>query len=676
MSNSLFADSRDLLPRSGFRPACRLVVVFLAALVLQAGICVPAWADSQSETPRRVVSLVPAATEMLLAMGAGESLVGVTSHDVLPVELGSRQVVGGFAAPSLKRIEALQPELILVSSLHGTVKKRFRDQCRVVEIAPVHSVEEALARMIGLGEVLGRAREAEAVAARLREELALIRAKVAAIPEARRPRVMRLMGSEPFRGPGDDSFQNDFIRMAGGTPPEFGQQGESIILSPEQIVRFDPEVIYVCGDGAVGEVLANPALRAVAAVKNRRVLSFPCELTCRAGVNMGGFVSWLAARLHEEHFSNPSRQVYGDRLLGNRPLSLPLGYVRQAEVRESRIRDFVNKTLVVDFARPQRVLSTLEGMRDRVLAVGNHFYPPPAWGLGHASGLDGLRQTVTGVLGRPAATTSLLFTGADMDYLAVVEKKYRDLSVHALVTAGVKSNAMRMARDAGNFYEPGTINILILPNVRLSERAMARAIITATEAKSAALQDLDIRSTYSPQYPATGTGTDNVLVAQGEGKAIDGSGGHTKMGELIASAVYDGVRQAVAGQNRLAASRSVHARLAERGVNLFSLLPEQVEGCGLGNKEVVAAVEQAILAPEYAGFVAGSLAMADAVQAGLADPGGHPIWARAVAARLAGREVTPWRQGYLVGGALPPLLASTLEALVNGVCAREEGRPE
>ena len=90
--------------------------------------------------------------------------------------------------------------------------------------------------------------------------------------------------------------------------------------------------------------------------------------------------------------------------------------------------------------------------------------------------------------------------------------------VYALVTAGVESNAVRMSVDEGRFYEPGTINVIIMTNMKLSSRARTRAIISATEAKTAAMEDLDVRSSVSPQRnQATGTGTDEVLVVEGRG---------------------------------------------------------------------------------------------------------------------------------------------------------------
>jgi len=54
-----------------------------------------------------------------------------------------------------------------------------------------------------------------------------------------------------------------------------------------------------------------------------------------------------------------------------------------------------------------------------------------------------------------------------MDNLAVEKARFREIEVYALITAGVRSNAMRMSEDEGKFYEPGTINIIICPTWNL-----------------------------------------------------------------------------------------------------------------------------------------------------------------------------------------------------------------
>jgi adenosylcobinamide amidohydrolase len=172
-------------------------------------------------------------------------------------------------------------------------------------------------------------------------------------------------------------------------------------------------------------------------------------------------------------------------------------------------------------------------------------------------------------LGFKTIDGAMLITGADMDNLVQERAAFGNLQVVALVTAGVRGNAMRLGFDQGKHLEPGTINAIILTNRKLSPRAMTRAIISATEAKTAALQDLDVRSSYQPlKYQATGTGTDNLIIVQGQGVQARLSGGHSKLGELIAKAIYAGVIKAIARQNNLKAGRNVLVRLKERRIIL------------------------------------------------------------------------------------------------------------
>ncbi len=188
-------------------------------------------------------------------------------------------------------------------------------------------------------------------------------------------------------------------------------------------------------------------------------------------------------------------------------------------------------------------------------------------------------------------------------------------AVIALVTAGVHGNAMRASRDAGSFYEPGTINILLPTSARLTWRAMTRAVITATEAKTAALQDLDIRSSYHPRrFVATGTGTDNNIVVQSAGVTIDNAGGHTRMGELIAAAVHDAVVAAVFHQNGLGITRKIFQRLQERRIGVHDLV--RPAACDGATGDIAQELETALLDPANAAFVEAALSLSDAQQAG------------------------------------------------------------
>jgi adenosylcobinamide amidohydrolase len=360
-----------------------------------------------------------------------------------------------------------------------------------------------------------------------------------------------------------------------------------------------------------------------------------------------------------------------DQMVGNRGLSVDLPYIDQIRTVRSRIADFLHKTLIIDFNTPLTVVSTLEGQRSGITTIGNHYSPPPYWGIGHDQGLEALRSTVYGVIERSKDRTAFLFTGANMDHLAQEEASYKDLTVHALVTAGVRSNAVRMSRDQGNYYEPGTINILLLPNARLSPRAMTRAIISATEAKTAALADMDIRSSYlGRQYQATGTGTDNIIVAAGTGTPISNSGGHSKMGELVARAVYQGVKQAVFKQNGITAKRNIFQRLKDREITPYGLVNKAACDCVPDTSAVGAALEAVLLDPRYAAFVAAAMVMSDTYEAGLtSDLGAFEIWCRAMADEIADKPLKTYRP-LIDDATIPRVQRMALDALMNGVYGR------
>jgi len=220
---------------------------------------------------------------------------------------------------------------------------------------------------------------------------------------------------------------------------------------------------------------------------------------------------------------------------------------------------FEARTALVVFPRPRAVLSTRHGYR-LVRAAALHGAPPGAWPFISRFGVATYEKAVMASalkkfeIGPDRAV--LLSTAADPRCLAVVTRKYGWLTVTALVTAGAGSNAMRAGTDYGDWIDgkrvprrpPGTINVLLIVSVDLTPAAMARLIITVTEAKSAALQDLGIRSSFTPGALATGTGTDEVIVVAGRGHRQRLAGGHTKLGELAARATHQAVLRALIRQ--------------------------------------------------------------------------------------------------------------------------------
>lgn len=215
-----------------------------------------------------------------------------------------------------------------------------------------------------------------------------------------------------------------------------------------------------------------------------------------------------------------------------------------------RCREIAVKTFLLSLPSLMTCLSSREGFK-RVRFAANSFTPPQLWSLIHDSWQCYEEELLNG-LNVPSSQVALLATGMDVESFALADVRFEASRVCVFVTAGVDSNAMRIGVDKagtverdGRFQELGTINTIVVTNAELSEKAMVRSVITATEAKAIALQDLDIRSSYNPDLQASGTGTDNVVIISGSGPRIDFMGGHTKMGELLATAVTRATKEAI-----------------------------------------------------------------------------------------------------------------------------------
>ncbi len=569
--------------------------------------------------PRRIVSLVPAATEVIFALDSQSALVGVTYHDTHPAEIHTRTIVGGFFKPSVSRIEDLNPDVILLSQLHKEVREHFHATGAILVEVDSRTVEQAYQTIKLIGTIVQKPGAAQAIIREIEDRFETLRLKVAGVDQDQRKRVMRLMGRSSVMTPGDDSFQNQLIRAAGCIPPHLGKKGAVVHMTEKEWKSFDPQVVYYCGteEHLLTMLRTEDGWNDVEAVRNDRFIKFPCPLTCRASVNMAYFASRLAARVYGKTLSCESNNIEPDSVVRIQELDIDLDTVSRATIVSSSIGDFPHQTLLIEFAEPTRSLSSLEGRAPSARWVANHHLPPPAWNMAHERPLDELKALVCGVLDSPAKQTSMLYTGARMDHLSVQKQSFQDMTVYAFITSGVRSNAIRAGLDTGMFYEPGTINVIIVTNMGLTDRAMTRAIITVTEAKTAALQDLDIRSSVAPYAPATGTGTDNVVIVSGAGQELDNAGGHSKLGELIAKAVYPGVRESIARQNGIVPDRSVFRRMHERHLSVFELVRACNAIDATDQSHVSAKLEALLLNPEYSGFIESAFVLSDAYAKGL-----------------------------------------------------------
>jgi len=227
----------------------------------------------------------------------------------------------------------------------------------------------------------------------------------------------------------------------------------------------------------------------------------------------------------------------------------------KAEIIGHSFRGVPVKSLLISLPAPRMVLSTKEGFKS-VTKICNHYTPEELWDFIHQHWQLYFDEILLDLKLSPDEV-ALIGTGVDMDDLALVTEESDGFVIHAFATAGIETNAMRIGVDRaggiereGEFEQIGTINIILLTDASLSEGAMARALVTVTEAKMIALEDLSVRSSYNPELQASGTGTDSIVVVSGNGTPITYTGGHCKMGELMARAVTSATKEALLKRTR------------------------------------------------------------------------------------------------------------------------------
>jgi cobalamin transport system substrate-binding protein len=257
----------------------------------------------------RVVSIIPATTEMLFAMGAGDRLVAVGTYDRFPPEVDRLPRVGALLDPNVERILALRPDLVILYGTQTDLRQQL-DRARVPYYSYLHRGLPDITQTIrSLGARVGVESAGNALADRLERQLADIRVKVG---KSARPKTLLVFGREPgtlrnIDASGGVGFLHDMLETAGGTNVLGDVKQQSVMLTTELVLARAPEVIielrYARGDTtAPADLRAWDALPAVPAVRNRKVVMLQGEEFVVPGPRVALATERLARTLHPELF--------------------------------------------------------------------------------------------------------------------------------------------------------------------------------------------------------------------------------------------------------------------------------------------------------------------------------------------------------------------------------------
>ena len=226
-----------------------------------------------SEKPT-IISLAPSITEMLCAIGAEEQLVGRTSACDWPKEVEKVSVVGAFGKPSLEVIAGLSPDLVIDTDLADeNMGERITELGIRREKLTVRGPENIPPALRKLGKLTGNAERADSLAHAIEKGLEKLMSKP--VTSTSRPKVYMEIWDDPLWTGGKSSYVSALITYAGGRNIGDAVEKEYFEVSPEWIIKQNPDIIacmYMSREADVAEkVSSRPGWEHILAVKNNRI---------------------------------------------------------------------------------------------------------------------------------------------------------------------------------------------------------------------------------------------------------------------------------------------------------------------------------------------------------------------------------------------------------------------
>jgi len=255
---------------------------------------------------RRVISIIPATTEMLFAMGAGDRVIAIGSYDHFPPEAQKLPRVGALIDPNVEQILQMRPDLVVLYGTQTELKRRL-ERANIPYYSYVHKgLSDITETMRSLGSRVGVESAGNALAGRIEKQMADIRERVSGRP---RPKTLLVFERERrslrnIYASGGEGFLHDMLVAAGGADVMGDIHRQSITMSIETVLDRAPEVIvelrYSADDINDSDISAWNTLASVPAVKNHRVILLTGEEFVVPGPRVGDATRKLAAALHPE----------------------------------------------------------------------------------------------------------------------------------------------------------------------------------------------------------------------------------------------------------------------------------------------------------------------------------------------------------------------------------------
>jgi iron complex transport system substrate-binding protein len=255
--------------------------------------------------PERIVSMTPALTEILFAIGAGDRVVGVTTYCDYPAEARTRPKIGGYANPSVEAIVALEPDLVLVSRAGGNREAALAVE-RVgsrVEVIPARTLDDTIEAIGQVATLCGLEDRGDDLQREIRGSIEATTARLRAGPKVR---VLLCLQIDPLIAAGRGTLPSELVTIAGGV--NVVEAGRYPRLGIEAVIAMEPQIILQAAMDTPEPDADRAALEfwsrwpSIPAVRDGRVHVIDGTTALRPGPRVADAVEMLARLLHPSRF--------------------------------------------------------------------------------------------------------------------------------------------------------------------------------------------------------------------------------------------------------------------------------------------------------------------------------------------------------------------------------------
>jgi iron complex transport system substrate-binding protein len=260
--------------------------------------------------PARIVSLIPAVTEMLFAIGAGSQVVAVSSFDTYPPEAKKLPHVGALIDPDLEKILSLHPDLVVAFATQTKLREQLARAKIPVYVYRHSGLADVFTTIRDVGARVGREKAAEDLALSLETRIGAVRERLAGRPK---PRTVIVFDREKLalRGiyaSGGVGFIHDMVQSAGADNVFSDIKQQAVQATTELILARRPEVILELRGDPLDqatrgkEIAVWSVMSSLPAVRNARVYFLDQQKTVVPGPRVAEAVELIARTLHPEAF--------------------------------------------------------------------------------------------------------------------------------------------------------------------------------------------------------------------------------------------------------------------------------------------------------------------------------------------------------------------------------------